>query len=84
MWWCITVLAPRRSQFFILVSLPMIAIATTGTGVIGENYSVLCNIDVDDDDLNTIVVNTITVKLEKSMVNSMNYGYNSVSISYTP
>ena len=62
----------------------MIAIATTGTGVIREKYSVVCTIDVDDDDLNIIVVNTITVKLGKSMVNSMNYGYNSVSISYTP
>ena len=62
----------------------MIAIATTGTGVIGEKYSVVCTIDVDDDDLNIIVVNTFTVKLGKSMVNSMNYGYNSVSISYTP
>ena len=62
-------LAPRRSQLFILVSLPMIAIATTGTGVIREKYSVVCTIDVDDDDLNIIVVNTITVKLGKSMVN---------------
>ena len=62
----------------------MIAIATTGTGVIREKYSVVCTIDVDDDDLNIIVVNTFTVKLGKSMVNSMNYGYNSVSISYTP
>ena len=62
----------------------MITIATTGTGVIGENYSIVCTIDVDDDDLNIIVVNTITVKLGRSMVNFMNYGYDCVSISYTP
>ena len=47
---------------FIIVSLPVITITTTGTGVIGESYSILCIIDVDDD-LNNIFINNSVVKI---------------------
>ena len=49
---------------FIIVSLPVITITTTGTGVIRESYSILCIIDVDDD-LNNIFINNTVVKICK-------------------
>ena len=59
----------------------MIAI---GTGAIGESYSVLCSVDVNDNLYNIVVTVTI-IKIGEGVVNSsMNYGDNSVSISYTP
>ena len=62
----------------------MITVTTTGTGVIGESYSVVCTVDVDDDLYNTFV-NITVVKIGKGVVNSsMSSGDNSVSISYTP
>ena len=55
-----------------------------GTGTIGENYSVVCSVDVDDD-LYNIVVNTTIVKIGEDVVNSsMNSGDNNVFIYYTP
>ena len=68
----------------IILPLPVITVTSTGTGVIGENYSVVCKVDVDDN-LYNIFVNTTIVKIGESVVNSsMNSGDNSVSISYTP
>ena len=65
--------------------LSLISIITsTGIAVVGESYSVVCSIDLDDNFYN-IVVNIIIVKIGEGVVNSsMNFGDNSVSISYTP
>ena len=55
-----------------------------GTGAIGESYSVVCSIDVDDN-LYNIVVNTTIVKIGEGVINtSKSFGDDSVSISYTP
>ena len=62
---------------------PVITVTTTGTGVIGESYSVVCTVDVDD--LYNIFVNTTIVKIGEGVVNSsVSSGYDSVSISYNP
>ena len=54
------------------------------TGAIGESYSVVCSIDVDDN-LYNIVVNTTIVKIGEDVIKSSeSSGDNSVSISYTP
>ena len=69
---------------FIIVSLPVITVTATGTGVVGKSYSVVCKVDVDYSLYNTFV-NTTIVKIGEGVVNSsMTSGDNSVSISYTP
>ena len=61
-----------------------IKIITTGTSVAGENYSVVCIVDVYDN-LPDVVVNTSIVNIGKGVINSsISSGDNSVSISYTP
>ena len=69
--------------FSIIVTIPppVIYVTTTGTGVIGESYSVVCTVDVDDD-LYSIFANTTIVKIGEGVVNSSED--DSVSISYTP
>ena len=47
----------------------MIAINSTGPGVVEETYSVLCKVDVNDN-LYNIVVNTTIVKFRKGSVKS--------------
>ena len=62
----------------------MINVTSIGTSVIGESYSVMCTVDVDDSLLNIVVITTV-VKIGKGVVNSSeSSGDNSVSISYTP
>ena len=57
---------------------------STGTAVIGESYSVVCSVDLDDNFYN-IVVNATMIKIGEGMVNSsISSGDTSVSISYTP
>ena len=71
---------------FIIVAIPapVINITAIGTGVIGDSYSVVCSVDVDDN-LYNIVVNTTIVKIGEHVVTStMTSGDNSVSIYYTP
>ena len=71
---------------FIIVAIPapVINITAIGTGVIGDSYSVVCSVDVDDN-LYNIVVNTTIIKIGKDVINiSKSSGDNSVSISYTP
>ena len=72
---------------FIIVAIPapVIIITAIGTGVIGESYSVVCSVDVDDN-LYNIVVDTTIVKIGVGVVvnSSMSSGDSSVSISYTP
>ena len=71
---------------FIIVAIPapVINITAIGTGVIGDSYSVVCSIDVDNN-LYNIVVNTTIVKIGEALVNSSAiFGDNSVSISDTP
>ena len=58
-----------------------IKIITIGTSVAGENYSIVCIVDLYDN-LPDIIVNTSIVKIGEGVVNSS--GDNSVSISYTP
>ena len=69
---------------FIAIPVPVINVTAIGTGAIGENYSVLCSVDVDDS-LYNIVVNTTIVKVGESVVvnSSVSTGDNSVSIPYT-
>ena len=68
-------------SIIVAIPPPVINVTTTGTGIIGESYSVVCTVDVDDD-LYDILVNTTIVKIGEGVVNSS--GYDSVSISYTP
>ena len=71
---------------FIIVGIPapVINITAIGTGVIGDSYSVVCSVDVDEN-LYNIVVNTTIVKITETLVNSSAiFGDKSVSISYTP
>ena len=65
--------------------LSLISIITsTGIAVVGESYSVVCSIDLDDNFYN-IVVNIIIVKIGEGVVNSsVTSGDNNVSIIYTP
>ena len=56
----------------------MIAI---GAGAIGESYSVVCSVDVDNN-LYNIVVNTTLVKIGEGVINSSESSR--VSISYIP
>ena len=71
-------------SIIVVIPPPVINVTTTGTGIIGESYSVVCTVDVDDD-LYDILVNTTIVKIGEGVVNSsMSSGYDSVSISYTP
>ena len=69
----------------IIIVLSLITIITsTGTAVIGERYSVVCSVDLDDNFYN-IVINTTMIKIGKGVINSsVTSGDNSVSISYTP
>ena len=61
----------------------MINVTTTGSSVIGESYSVVCMVDVDDD-LYNIIVNTAIVKIGEHVVNfSVTSRDNSLSIFYT-
>ena len=71
---------------FIIVAIPapVINIIAIGTGVIGDSYSVVCSVDVDNN-LYNIIVNTTIVKIAETLVNSSAiFGDKSVSISYTP
>ena len=71
---------------FIIVAIPVPVINVTaiGTGAIGDSYSVVCSVDVDDN-LYNIIINTTIVKIGEGVVTStVTYGDNSVSISYTP
>ena len=71
---------------FIIIAIPspVIYITAIGTGAIGESYSVVCTVDVDDN-LYNIVVNTTLAKIGEGVINSfMSSKDNSVSISYTP
>ena len=71
---------------FIIIAIPtpVINITAIGTGAIGESYSVVCTVDVDDN-LYNIVVNTTLAKIREGVINSfMSSKDNSVSISYTP
>ena len=71
---------------FIIVGIPapVINITVIGTGVIGDSYSVVCSVDVDNN-LYNIVVNTIIVKIGERLVTStVTSGDNNVSISYIP
>ena len=62
----------------------MINVTSIGTSVIGENYSVMCTVDVDDSLLNIVVITTV-VKIGKGVVNSSeSSGNNGISISYIP
>ena len=68
----------------VAIPAPVININAIGTDAIGENYSVVCSVDVDDN-LYNIVVNTTIVKIEVGVVTStVTSGDNSVSISYIP
>ena len=68
----------------IAIPVPVINLTTTDTGAIGESYSVVCSVDVDDN-LYNVVVNTSVVKIGEGIINSTeSSGDNSVSISYTP
>ena len=59
-------------------------ITSTGTAVVGESYSVVCSVNLDDNFYN-IVVNTTIIKIGEGGVNSsVTSGDSSVSISYTP
>ena len=63
--------------------LPLITITSTGTGVVGESYSVTCSVDVSN--FYIIIVETTIVKIGEGVINSSeSSGDNSVSISYTP
>ena len=71
---------------FIIVAIPapVINVIAIGTGVIGDSYSAVCSVDVDDN-LYNIVVNSTIVKIGVGVVTStVTSGDNSVSISYTP
>ena len=68
----------------IAIPAPVINVTTTGTGAIGESYSVVCTVDVDDN-LYNFVVNTNVVKIGEGVVTfTVTSGDNNVSISYTP
>ena len=69
----------------IIIVLSLITIITsTGTAVVGESYSVVCSVNLDDNFYN-IVVNTTIIKIGEGGVNSsVTSGDSSVSISYTP
>ena len=61
--------------------LPLITITSTGTGVVGESYSVTCSVDVSN--LYIIIVETTIVKIGEGVVNSsVSSGDSSVSIFY--
>ena len=71
---------------FIIVAIPspVINITAIGTGAIGESYSIVCTVDVDDN-LYNIVVNTTLAKVGEGVINSfMSSKDNNVSISYIP
>ena len=69
---------------FVGISSPVIIVTAIGTGSIGESYSVVCTVDVDDN-LNNIVIIITIVKIGEGVINSLeSSGDNSVSISYTP
>ena len=77
---------PVNLVLFIIIAIPapVFNVTAIGTAPIGETYSVVCTVDVNDN-LYNIVVNTIIIKFGEGVINSsMNYGDNSVSISYTP
>ena len=68
----------------VAIPAPVINVTTVGTGAIGDSYSVVCSVDVDDN-LYNIVVNTTIVKIGVGVVMStVTSGDNSVSISYIP
>ena len=68
----------------VAIPAPIINITAIGTGVIGDSYSVVCSVDVDNN-LYNIVVNTTIVKIGEGVVTStVTYGDNNVSIIYTP
>ena len=71
---------------FIVVGIPapVINIIAIGTDAIGDSYSVVCSVDVDNN-LYNITINTIVFKIIDGVINSSeSSGDNSVSISYTP
>ena len=69
---------------FVGISSPVINVTAIGTGSIGESYSIVCSLDVDDN-LNNIVIIITIVKIGEGVINSLeSSGDNSVSISYTP
>ena len=71
-------------SIIVVIPAPVINVTSTGTSVIGESYSVMCTVDVDDSLINFVVITTV-VKIGKGVVNSSeSSGDNSVSISYTP
>ena len=62
----------------------MINVTSIGTSVIGENYFVMCTVDVDDSLLNIVVITTV-VKIGKGVVNSSESSEkNGISLSYIP
>ena len=69
----------------IIIVLSLITIITsTGTAVVGESYSVVCTVDLDDNSYN-IVINATLIKVGEGVVNSsISSGDMSISISYTP
>ena len=68
----------------VAIPAPVINITAIGTGVIGDSYSVVCSVDVDNN-LYNIVVNTTIVKTGETLTNSSAiFGDKSVSISYIP
>ena len=66
----------------VAIPAPVINVTTVGTGVIGDSYSVVCSVDVDDS-LYNIVVNTTIVKIGVGVVTStVTSEDNNVSIFY--
>ena len=66
----------------IVVSL-ITSITFTGSGVVGESYSVVCSVDLDDNSYN-IVINATLIKIREGVVNSsISSGHMNISISYT-
>ena len=76
---------PVNLVLFIIVAIsaPVFNITAIGTGAIGESYSVVCSVNVDNN-LYNIVVNITIVKIGGVVNSSVTSGDNSVSISYKP
>ena len=68
----------------VVIPAPVINITAIGTGSIGESYSVVCSVNLDDNLYNIVVITTI-IKIGKDVINiSKSSEDNNASISYTP
>ena len=68
----------------VVIPAPVINVTAIGTGSIGESYSVVCSVNLDDNLYNIVVITTI-IKIGKDVINiSKSTGDNNASISYTP